>query len=316
MPAIKTLRVAYQESGVSGLKAQTVSGMRRRVQQFLGVNRAREDHSEATPHVENVSTPTNEDQMLATLERIEKLLTQLPETLTLGAIDTLASPAAKVRLNNFYSMNHRWIAMLSERNARAAHATYDLIDDEFGDALFLIDQFSALEQFRDDIAKRGCAVLDFGVHKGGSTRRLARMFPDHEIHGFDSFLGLPEAWSHTPTGTFDLQGELPQVPSNVELHSGWFSDSLPKWISENPDYSVARYRIDCDIYSSTKDIFRSFGPRIRDNDFLLFDELVGYRGFEHHEYRALTEFLEEYSFDVEFLAYGLTYVLCRVRQRN
>ena len=37
--------------------------------------------------------------------------------------------------------------------------------------------------------------LEFGVFTGGTIRFIARRIGQRIIHGFDSFKGLPEAWS-------------------------------------------------------------------------------------------------------------------------
>ena len=36
--------------------------------------------------------------------------------------------------------------------------------------------------------------LEFGVATGRTIRHWAKLWPDHTIHGFDSFEGLPETW--------------------------------------------------------------------------------------------------------------------------
>ncbi|HEY6398796.1 MAG TPA: hypothetical protein VIX82_15210, partial [Solirubrobacteraceae bacterium] len=75
--------------------------------------------------------------------------------------------------------------------------------------------------------------LEFGVAGGGSMRKWSRMLrnPRSQLHGFDSFEGLPADWILTrPAGHFGLGGEVPQFDDpRVELHKGWFSDTLPKF---------------------------------------------------------------------------------------
>jgi hypothetical protein len=225
----------------------------------------------------------------------------------------LAAGPAKARLVEFYSMNHRWVAMLAERNRRTASATYDFIESEMNDAIFTLNQFTILESKRDAVDELSGEVLDLGVFKGNSTRALARLFPDKTIHGFDSFEGLPDDWSYVLKGTFgEIEGRLPDVPENVQLYKGWFEDTLPVWAEEHSDSSISLLRIDCDIYSSTKAIFDSLGHLVSPGTWLLFDELIGYRGWRDHEYKAFEEFLDSSKLEVEYVAYGLTYVLVRL----
>jgi len=229
------------------------------------------------------------------------------------ALQQLASGPAKGRLQEFYSMNHRWVAMLAERNRRTASATYDLIDSDMNDAVFTLDQFKVLASKRDIIDELDGEVLDLGVFKGGSTRALARLFPTKTIHGFDSFEGLPDDWSYVLKGAFgEIQGGMPDVPENVHLYKGWFDDTLPAWAEDHSESRITLLRIDCDIYSSTKTIFDSVGHLITAGTWLLFDEMIGYRGWQNHEYKAFREFLDSSEFTAEYIAYGLTYVLVRL----
>lgn len=216
------------------------------------------------------------------------------------------------RLVHFFLMNHRWVAMLEERNRRVAAETWSFID-EVGIPLFVLDQFKVIESNSEEILRTEGHILDLGVYRGGSTRALARIFPNNVIHGFDSFEGLPDDWSHTLKGDFgDIAGELPDVPSNVILHKGWFDETLPSWAAENADRQIALMRVDCDIYSSTRIVFGALGGMIGQNTWILFDELIGYHGWRDHELKAFEEFLEDRQLAVEWVAHGLTYTLVRI----
>ena len=47
------------------------------------------------------------------------------------------------------------------------------------------------------------------------------------MHGFDSFQGLPEAWSaHEGAGAYSTAGRMPRAGDNVRLHAGWFEDTM------------------------------------------------------------------------------------------
>lgn len=48
--------------------------------------------------------------------------------------------------------------------------------------------------------------------------------------------------------------------------------------------------IDCDLYSSTKTIFKYLGEKLTEGSIIVFDELIGYPGFEEHELKAFYEF--------------------------
>lgn len=224
----------------------------------------------------------------------------------------LGSGPANAQLRHFFLWNHRWAAMLGERNRRTAAETWDFVD-ELGKPAFVLDQFEVIESKREEITSTPGHILDLGVYKGASTRALARIFPEHPIHGFDSFEGLPDDWSHVLSGAFgDVGGESPDVPANVSLYKGWFDQTLGPWAKEHGDQPIMLMRVDCDIYSSTRTIFDELGHLIGSGTWVLFDELIGYRGWQDHEYRAFREFLERKPFEVEWVAHGLTYVLVRL----
>jgi tetratricopeptide (TPR) repeat protein len=109
-------------------------------------------------------------------------------------------------------------------------------------------------------AKLDGLVLEFGVYNGKSIRNIAALVQG-KVHGFDSFEGIPENWNDEPSGSYSANGELPEVPSNVTLHKGWFEKTLPGFIAENSG-PVRFMNIDCDLYSSTKTIFDLLGPQI------------------------------------------------------
>lgn len=221
-------------------------------------------------------------------------------------------PPASKEMRHFLQWEYRFSELLGERARRAARDTYDYVAEHMPHALFTLDQFEVIEARKADVDPSG-NIVDLGVYKGGSTRALARIFPKHTIHGFDSFEGLPEAWSHAPKGAFgEIKGALPNMPENVKLYKGWFDATLPSWAAANNDKSISILRVDCDIYSSTKTIFDELGHLLRPGSWICFDELIGYYGFREHEHKAFHEFLAKHPFKVDFVAYGLTYALCRL----
>lgn len=153
-------------------------------------------------------------------------------------------------------------------------------------------------------------ILDLGVYQGASTRTLAGIHPHKTIHGFDSFEGLPEDWGHHGKGSFgEVKGALPNVPDNVELHKGWFDDTLPGWLAQHNEQPISLLRVDCDLYSSTRKVLTVLRPLIRSGTWILFDELIGYRTWEDHGYQAFMEFVDETGLGFDYVAYGLTYTL-------
>lgn len=152
-------------------------------------------------------------------------------------------------------------------------------------------------------AKNPGLLAEFGVRRGTSIRVLAGEAAD-TVHGFDSFVGLPEAWVKAEAGVLTTGGELPEVPANVTLHAGWFEDSLPPFLAAHAG-PLRFANIDSDIYSSARTVLRSLADRIQPGTILLFDELVGNRTWRQDEYKALTEFAAEFGREWEVLAINL-----------
>src|SRR5258706_686387 len=82
----------------------------------------------------------------------------------------------------------------------------------------------------------GGLIMEFGVFDGTSLTKIAAS-TEQDVHGFDSFEGLPEDWTHfQKKGRFSLSGVLPELSAanNVTLHKGWFEDTLPRFLAQHP----------------------------------------------------------------------------------
>lgn len=168
------------------------------------------------------------------------------------------------------------------------------------EAMVLADRYE-LARFALSRAPEAGLVLEFGVAKGASLRNLAAR-TRRQVHGFDSFGGLPEDWAGTKekAGAFTQKGKLPKVPPNAVLHPGWFEQTLPPFLAghEGP---VAFIHVDCDIYTSTVTIFTALRERIVPGTIILFDEYFNYPGWRAHEYKAFQEFIRETGLSYEYI---------------
>lgn len=148
-------------------------------------------------------------------------------------------------------------------------------------------------------------ILEFGVFKGHSINVIADALPEREIHGFDSFEGLPEDWTgyNVAKEFFDREGKLPKVRKNVILHKGWFNESLPPFVQERTD-TVGFIHVDCDLYSSTKTIFDALAARIRPGTVIAFDEYHNFPYWRDHEHKAFMEFCDEWDVKYKYISYN------------
>lgn len=146
-------------------------------------------------------------------------------------------------------------------------------------------------------------VMEFGVYKGSSLRYLGKKFNHRKFYGFDSFDGFPDDGRNDWTQDFSTGGKLPDVPENVELIKGFFSDSLPDFFSSFDD-DIAIINVDCDIYSSTREIFSELGKHghLKPGLVISFDELINYERFLWNEMLALFEMLEETGLSIEWIS--------------
>jgi hypothetical protein len=164
------------------------------------------------------------------------------------------------------------------------------------------DKFALLEHsLRSVDPKLNGLYCEFGVFTGETINHIASKTP-HTIHGFDSFEGLPEAWrTGFDKGAFAMSG-LPKVRENVELHKGWFDQSLPVWAAAHPG-PIAFLHMDADLYSSTKTVLDILGDRIVPGTVIQFDEYFNYPGWQQGEWKAFDEFVAARQVQFEYLGF-------------
>jgi Macrocin-O-methyltransferase (TylF) len=190
-------------------------------------------------------------------------------------IDKLSRLAAGVSSSNYVSCNLY--------NAERLKTNLELID-------------FACKQVKIDGLR-----LEFGVASGSTINRISG---NHKgiVHGFDGFEGLPETWRPGfEKGAFAV-AELPKVNNNVNLVVGWFDKTLPGFLAENKG-NVALLHVDCDLYSSTKTIFRELKDRIVSGTIIIFDEYFNYPSWEVGEFKAFAEFVAEKNVSYRYIAY-------------
>lgn len=146
-------------------------------------------------------------------------------------------------------------------------------------------------------------MVEFGVFNGNSINELAEQFPDETLYGFDSGDGLQEAWNGYGVGAFKADEEFKEkLRPNVVYVEGYFNASLPEFLKQNTE-PFAYVHIDCDLYSSTHDIFTLAHDRFVDGTMIVFDEFHNYRGSDEHEYKAFMEFIESSGMTFSYIGY-------------
>jgi tetratricopeptide (TPR) repeat protein len=137
-------------------------------------------------------------------------------------------------------------------------------------------------------------IVECGVFHGMSINLLAG-WTGREIHGFDSFEGLPEGWNaDEPAGSYSTEGVLPVTAGQVILHPGWFNETLPLFAADL-QLPISLLHVDCDLYSSTRTVLQCLGPHLQHGSLLVFDDFLAYPGYEQHEFKAAQEFFQTSS---------------------
>lgn len=122
------------------------------------------------------------------------------------------------------------------------------------------------------LANRDGLILEFGVATGRTITEIAR-YTRGPVFDFDSFEGLPETWFGDYARGAVARDGLLQVPENVSLIKGWFSETLPVFLEENPG-AVSFLHVDCDLYSSASLVLECLADRMGAGTVILFDRVL------------------------------------------
>lgn len=145
---------------------------------------------------------------------------------------------------------------------------------------------------------------EFGVHEGASITLALKSFQGlDELHGFDSFEGLPTSWTHGSgttfaKGHFDVGGQVPHIEdARVTFHKGWFEDVLPNFLAGNPTKGADLIvHFDADLHDPTEFVLNQLTDRL-EGALLMFDEWTG------GEARALEHWLTAHNYRFEVVAW-------------
>lgn len=167
------------------------------------------------------------------------------------------------------------------------------------------------------------AFLEMGTRIGKTLSFIGMLNPKKQVYGFDSFNGFSEDWNsgfqYMPSGIvakdalalddnygFKEGKFIPPMPKNVVIFKGYFCEVLPQFkqqiLKGDP---IAFLHIDCDTYSSTRDVFSALKENIVSGTVILFDELYNYPNFREHEWKALQELQVEKNIDIDFIGFNI-----------
>lgn len=143
-------------------------------------------------------------------------------------------------------------------------------------------------------------ICEFGVQYGATLVQLLNcrnFYEPHNIgriiYGFDTFQGL--SGTEVSDGSIPLDGDfavgteyLETLTEILHVHEsfqprpymtksflieGDASETIDKWLTDNPHAIISMALFDMDIYKPTKDVLERILPRLTRGSLLLFDEL-------------------------------------------
>lgn len=94
--------------------------------------------------------------------------------------------------------------------------------------------------------------------------------------------------------SFDLGGEVPDLPAGTTVHAGWFEDTVPTW-REQFHAGVAFAYIDCDLYESVCTVLKGIADRVRSGSVLLFDDWYNFLNWQANSLRAASEWSKRHG---------------------
>lgn len=186
------------------------------------------------------------------------------------------------------------------RQFRAAQQSAEFADQHMTMAKSYPDRFALLKAAIEQVEIPGL-YCEFGVYRAETLNFIASLVKV-EVHGFDSFEGLPEDWKQGhEKGTFAV-ASLPEVQPNVRLHKGWFADTITPFREHHPE-QVAFLHLDADLYSSTRTVLELLREAIVVGTVIEFDEFFNRSGWCEGEYKAFMEFCQERGAEVRYLGF-------------
>lgn len=217
-------------------------------------------------------------------------------------------PVILKNYNNPYS--ERWHPHYALRQDALAE-TVEYIKAKMSQAMIKRDAFGVLAHASKNVTLDGL-FLEFGVRTGSTINYISSLNPTRTVHGFDSFDGLPEAWTGWTQDEGHFGGEgVPQVNSNVQLVTGWFDETLPSFLADQ-GAELAFAHIDSDLYTSAKTVLTCLAPHIKSGSIIVFNEYFNYPNWKAHEFKAFQEFCREHTVEYEYLCWGMFEVAVKI----
>ena len=158
-------------------------------------------------------------------------------------------------------------------------------------------------------------IIETGVWRGGASMFAAKTIEvlgnvdRRKVFFCDSFKGIPKvegkavskqdktAWKYQILNDNDVGRVRSRVQSfrvdtsNVAYVEGYFNESIPALIKNNPELTFSVIRLDGDTYFSTMDAIKELYPRLNKGGFIIIDDYIDWIGCK----RAIDDYRREHA---------------------
>lgn len=152
--------------------------------------------------------------------------------------------------------------------------------EEFFYKAFRALSFNKISGDYVEFGSHGCSTFSFAYHQARQHRHKAHLW------AFDSFQGFPDQsdkkdehpkWIKgtmcTSLESFKRLCASSGIPKDAyTIIPGFFADTLPGISAKEPPLDIALAYIDCDLYSSTKDVLNFLVPRLKHGMIVALDD--------------------------------------------
>lgn len=155
---------------------------------------------------------------------------------------------------------------------------------------------NVLEDYKLD--SQDISYLEFGVGRGNSLRWWSENSsnPNTTFWAFDTFEGLPEKYGSYEIGTFNMDGNFPNIQDNrINFIKGLFQDTLLSTLPKIDFTKQVIIHVDGDLYTSAIFSLSMLYPYLKKGDIIIFDEFV----VPLHEFRAFEDFTKSFYIKLE-----------------
>ena len=225
--------------------------------------------------------------------KLLKIVQKIKNLIILNASPSVEVPP--IRPNNYYRFYKEEV-----------EASYQYFKKYFSTSIFLsqkeIRKFAITKSLLNNNAEN-YLFLEFGVWRGETLNYFSNFINDKKIFGFDSFTGLKDDWVGTAAlkGEFILKGKIPKLKSNAVPIKGWVQDTLPDFLTKNPQ-NIQFVHMDLDTYESSKFVLSNIKDKFIPGTVIIFDQYYNYSGWKNGEFKALQENLPDDKF--KYLAFS------------